>query len=61
MWNSAQGANSVITAETATNAIFDDVTTYGKISRNPENAGTGDCFQQDVTDRVVKGAEYYIE
>ncbi len=61
MWNGAQGANSVITAETATDAIFGDVKTYGKISRDPATAATGDCFQQDVTDRVVKGAEYYIE
>ncbi|MBR6665259.1 MAG: endo-1,4-beta-xylanase [Lachnospiraceae bacterium] len=61
MWKAAQGANSVISAETASEAIFGDVTTYGKISRDPATAGTGDCFQQDVTDRVVKGAEYYIE
>ena len=61
MWSSAQGDNSVITAETAAEAIFDDVKTYGKISRDPSKAGTGDCFQQDVTDRVEKGGEYYIE
>jgi len=61
MWNSAQGANSVISAETANEAIFDEVTTYGKISRDPAVSGTGDAFVQDITDRVVKGAEYYIE
>ncbi len=61
MWNAAQGTSSVISAETASEAIFGDVTTYGKISRDPATAATGDCFQQDVTDRVVKGAEYYIE
>ncbi len=61
MWNSAQGANSVITAETAAEAILGDVKTYGKISRDPAKAAAGDCFQQDVTDRVEKGGEYYIE
>ena len=61
MWNSAQGVNSVISAETANEAIFDEVTTYGKISRDPAVSGTGDAFVQDITDRVVKGAEYYIE
>ena len=61
MWNSAQGANSVISAETANEAIFDEVTTYGKISRDPAASATGDAFVQDITDRVVKGAEYYVE
>lgn len=61
MWNSQQGANSVVSAETAEEAIFGEVTTYGKISRDPAVAGTGDAFVQDVTDRVVKGAEYYVE
>lgn len=59
-WNSAQG-ESVITAETAGEAIFDDVTTYGKIARDPASSGTGDAFVQDISENVEYGAEYTVE
>ena len=60
MWNSAQN-NSVVSAEVADEAIFGDVKTYGKISRDPATAKTADAFVQDITENVEKGAEYQFE
>lgn len=60
MWNTAQG-DSVVSAEVADEAIFGDVKTYGKISRDPSTARTADAFVQDITANVEKGAEYQFE
>ena len=60
VWKIAEG-NSTITAEVSDTAIFDDVKTYGKISRDPASSSTQDCFSQDITAVVEKGAEYQFE
>ncbi len=60
MWNIAQG-NSTITAETGDREIFENVKSYGKISRDPGSATSQDCFSQDITALVEKGAEYQFE
>jgi len=59
-WTIAQG-KSTVSAEVADEAIFDDVKTYGKISRDPASASTQDCFSQDITEAVEYGAEYQYE
>lgn len=60
VWKIAEG-NSAITAEVSDTAIFGDVKTYGKISRDPATSSTQDCFSQDITAVVEKGAEYQFE
>lgn len=60
VWKIAEG-NSTITAQTASTAIYGDVKTYGKISRDPATSSSQDCFSQDITALVEKGAEYKFE
>ncbi len=54
VWGAEQG-DSVITAETAQEAIFGDIRTYGKITDRGSNYN---CFAQDVTNVVKKNKEY---
>ena len=60
VWTINTGA-SIITAESDDAAIFDTVTTYGKIDRDSSTAESGDCFSQDITDKVENGDEYQFE
>ncbi len=54
VWGAEQG-DSVITAESAQEAIFGDIKTYGKITDRGSNYN---CFAQDVTNVVKKNKEY---
>ena len=54
-WNRDRG-NATITAETGTEPIYGDVTTYGKITDRTSNY---ECFSQDVTGLVEKDKDYY--
>ena len=47
--------NAVITAETGTEPIYGDVTSYGKITDRSSNY---ECFSQDVTGLVEKDRDY---
>ncbi len=54
VWGVEQGS-SLITAETAGDAVFDEVTTYGKITNRESNYN---CFAQDITNVVQKNSQY---
>ena len=54
VWSAAQGG-AVITAENAKEAIYDSVTSYGKITGRSSNY---ECFAQDVT-AVVENNKVY--
>lgn len=57
-WNAAAG-ESLISVETEENEIGDTgLKSYGIINRDPSTATSGDCFSQDITSAVEKGAEY---
>ena len=54
VWGVEQGS-SLITSETAGDAVFDEVTTYGKITNRESNYH---CFAQDITNVVQKNSQY---
>lgn len=54
VWGVEQGS-SLITAETAAEAVFDTVTTFGKITNRETNYN---CFAQDITNVVQKNSQY---
>ncbi len=65
MWNTGV-TKATISKETADSAIFDDITTYGKIDRDASWVeGTQDArhefFVQDITENVNIGSEYKVE
>lgn len=59
-WTLNVGSSS-ISAEKGETAIYDNVTSYGKIDRDPSTSAPGDCFSQDITDKVENGEEYQFE
>lgn len=54
VWGRDQG-NAIITAETGTEPVFGDVSSYGKIAERTSNY---ECFSQDVTGLVEKDKDY---
>ena len=59
MWTSAAGDSTISSVEGAVEGT--DITTYGKIARDPDTSSTQDCFSQDLTDVIEKGEEYTFE
>lgn len=53
-WSRDQGG-ATITAESGTEPIYGDITTYGKITNRSSNY---ECFSQDVTSLVEKDKDY---
>ena len=57
-WNASAG-ESTISVATEEDEIGDTgLKSYGIINRDPSTATSGDCFSQDITSAVEKGAEY---
>lgn len=59
-WNAGTGSSSISIA-TSDTAIFDEVYTYGVISRDPATSAPYDCFAQDITKYIEVGTQYKFE
>ena len=57
-WNAAAGESSISVAEEENEIGDTGLKSYGIINRDPSTATSGDCFSQDITSAVEKGAEY---